>query len=391
MTNDSAFSSFSDRLLHCLSREPILISDTEFNQLASDLFALQFEHVPEYRRFCELRGVAPDRVSDWRQIPPLPTSAFKELVLSSLPPSQRAHVFFSSGTTGQQPSRHFHSGNSLRVYEASILPWLRIHLLPELPIEQDVRRTADPVGHPDLPSVAIILTPPPEQAPNSSLVHMFDVIRRRFEFASCTFYGGCDEEERWTVDFNGALHALENGQTRHQACVLFGTAFSFVNLLDRMSDRGQRLRLPRGSRVLETGGYKGRSRVLTKAELRSHITAHLGITPNRIVSEYGMSELSSQAYDRVASSAEGHDSSNMKAETGLFRFPPWVRVRLISPETGWEVSNGQTGLVQVVDLANVRSVAAVQTEDLAIRRDPGFELVGRAVEAEPRGCSLMAP
>jgi len=88
-----------------------------------------------------------------------------------------------------------------------------------------------------------------------------------------------------------------------------------------------------------------------------------------------MSELSSQAYD--AGEARR-----------VFHFPPWARVRLISPETGNEVADGETGLIRICDLANVFSVAMVQTEDLGIRRGAGFELVGRAAAAEPRGCSL---
>jgi len=92
-----------------------------------------------------------------------------------------------------------------------------------------------------------------------------------------------------------------------------------------------------------------------------------------------MSELSSQAYD-TPSAARAR---------GRFQFPPWVRVQVVSAETGDEVSDGQTGLIRVYDLANVYSVMAVQTEDVAVRRGSGFELVGRTTLAEPRGCSLM--
>jgi len=92
-----------------------------------------------------------------------------------------------------------------------------------------------------------------------------------------------------------------------------------------------------------------------------------------------MSELSSQAYDRVAGDTKG----------GVFRFPPWARARIVSPETGREVGEGETGLVCVVDLANARSALAVQTEDLAVRRGEGFELAGRAAGTAARGCSLM--
>ena len=80
----------------------------------------------------------------------------------------------------------------------------------------------------------------------------------------------------------------------------------------------------------------------------------------------------------------------LQIDRRLFRFPPWARVQIVSPETGQEVGEGETGLIRVFDLANVRSVMAVQTEDLGVRQGDGFALVGRASLAEPRGCSLMS-
>ena len=93
-----------------------------------------------------------------------------------------------------------------------------------------------------------------------------------------------------------------------------------------------------------------------------------------------MSELSSQAYDLE----DGHSSFVIRH----FRLPPWARVQIVSPETGREVNEGETGLLRIFDLANVFSVMAIQTEDLAIRWGDGFELIGRDAMAEPRGCSL---
>ena len=167
--------------------------------------------------------------------------------------------------------------------------------------------------------------------------------------------------------------------------MLLGTAFMFVHLLDELERRGLSIALPPGSRIMETGGYKGRSRELPKAELHALITSRLGVPPEFIVCEYGMSELSSQAYDRVAGSA-----SLLHPQSSIFSFPPWCRALVISPETGREVAEGETGLLRLFDLANVRSMMAVQTEDLAVRRGDGFELLGRAAQTEARGCSLLA-
>ena len=159
-------------------------------------------------------------------------------------------------------------------------------------------------------------------------------------------------------------------------------------IIDDLARRGRRFELPPGSRAMETGGYKGRSRSLQKAELHSLITHHLGIPSANIICEYGMSELSSQAYDSPVS--DGWRATSDAAGSRRMRFPTWCRVQIISPETGREVGEGETGLIRVFDLANVYSVIAIQTEDLGIRRGDGFELIGRAALAEPRGCSLMA-
>jgi hypothetical protein len=203
----------------------------------------------------------------------------------------------------------------------------------------------------------------------------------------------------WELDLEQALARLQSAVTRDTPLLLLGTAFNFVHLLDELASRKLRFALPPGSRVMETGGYKGRSRSLPKSELHALITERLGVPPSHIVCEYGMSELSSQAYDCVAG-AQRHVSSvgrpvssagerNPQPANRCFRFPPWARVQIVSPETGREVAAGQTGLIRVFDLANVWSAMAIQTEDLGVRRGDGFELLGRAVHAEPRGCSLM--
>ena len=181
----------------------------------------------------------------------------------------------------------------------------------------------------------------------------------------------------WELDFPTALAALHTAERRAAPVVLLGTAFMFVHLLDELERRALRLSLPSGTRVMETGGYKGRTRELPKAELHALITARLGVPARDILCEYGMSELSSQAY-------------SLATDQSVFQFPPWCRALVISPETGREVADGETGLLRLFDLANVRSVLALQTEDLATRRGDGFELLGRAAQAEARGCSLQA-
>jgi hypothetical protein len=132
---------------------------------------------------------------------------------------------------------------------------------------------------------------------------------------------------------------------------------------------------------------------MPKAELHALITERLGVPRENIICEYGMSELSSQAYSVTSDEwrVTSKDSATRHASpiTHYFRFPPWARAQIVSPETGSEAGEGKTGLIRIFDLANVFSVAAIQTEDLGVRHGDGFELIGRAQLAEPRGCSLM--
>ena len=210
---------------------------------------------------------------------------------------------------------------------------------------------------------------------------MFDRIRSSFGSVESAFMGTVDKHLAWALDVRRIQKALEAAVALNQPVGILGTAFNFVHLLDYLGEHRIEHRLPAGSRSLETGGYKGRSRSLSKSELYSSITRSLGIPHSHIISEYGMSELSSQAYDRRIG---GQD-----VERG-FHFPPWARVQIVSPETGREVEEGEAGLIRVCDLANVRSALAIQTEDLGVRCGAGFAFLGRVADSEPRGCSLMA-
>jgi hypothetical protein len=352
--------------------------ESNFNSLALELFALQFQNNAAYRKISEARDRTPGTIEHWTQITAVPTAAFKELELTCLAPPERAVVFHSSGTTEQKPSRHFHHAGSLKVYEASLWPWFAQNVLPDLRFTiYDLR--------------LLCLTPPPEQAPHSSLVHMFETVRQRMGGANvpadrAEFYGQIASDGSWTLDFDSLLAALNSSRVTRHPSLLLGTAFSFVHLLDYLAERNLRLQLPMGSRVMETGGYKNRSRAMPKAELHALITERLGVPGENIICEYGMSELSSQAYH-----SEIKNSKLKIQNLGChFHFPPWARGQIVSPETGREVADGETGLIRIYDLANVFSVMAVQTEDLGVRRGDGFELIGRARFAELRGCSLMS-
>ena len=393
MTQELTFADFTAQLREFI-RSP---ATADFESLALKLFRLQFEGNPVYRRFCQTRRVDADSILRWHEIPAISVAAFKESELTSLAPEERTATFFSSGTTEQRRSRHFHNAESLSLYTCSLLPPFEQHLLADVNdlVEEQLLGPLD-----KLPFLA--LTPPPAMAPHSSLVHMFETVRREFGSRDSAFVGRIDSDGAWTLDMDAALFAIRKSMCANRPLALLGTAFNFVHLLDHFAANNMRYRLAQGSRVLETGGYKGQSREMPKAQLHSLITKHLGIGSEYIVTEYGMCELSSQAYDWVAAqgragcpqpAANARSTQQRGEDTApyqrTFRFPQWCRTQIISPETGREVADGETGLLRIFDLANVRSVMAIQTEDLGVRRGDGFELIGRVPTAEPRGCSLM--
>jgi hypothetical protein len=364
----SSLSVFAARLRRFI-RESAEASQAEarFNELALELFRLQFEHNHPYRRFCESRGVVSSRVAHWTEIPPVPTTAFKDFELTSLSSEERQRIFHSSGTTAHRPSRHFHNRESLALYEASLLPWFEKHLIPQ---ELSSNRRQIRI---------LSLTPTTAAAPNSSLVYMLGAIAERYSGEHAFFAGVTAVDGAWGINLEAAITFLQHAASRATPVLIAGTAFNFVHLIDHCRTEGIRFALPLRSSVLETGGYKGRSRAVPKPELHALISEFLSVPASHIVTEYGMSELSSQAYDGIVGQAKDRS----------FHFPPWARAQIISPETGQAADAGETGLIRIFDLANVWSVMAIQTEDLGIQRETGFELLGRAEAVEARGCSLM--
>jgi len=333
--------------------------DARFSALALELFAFQFARCEPYRRFCEGRGRTPRSVASWREIPPVPTGAFKELELRSFPAERRLHAFRTSGTSTERRGTLWL--DTLALYEASLLPSFQAHVLPDLA---------------ERPVLLRVLAPSAREAPDSSLSHMFETVLRRLALPG----GGFDIRDG-RLDVDGLLSGLERARDAGTAVALCGTSFAFVHLMDELAARGRRLALPEGSRVMETGGFKGRSRELGRGELHAAFDAVLGVAPERIVNQYGMTELASQFYDSVL---------RRPGEPRRKLAPPWTRVRVVDPASGEDVPPGEPGALVIVDLANTGSVQALQTADLGHELDDGFEVLGREPGAEARGCSVAA-
>ncbi len=183
------------------------------------------------------------------------------------------------------------------------------------------------------------------------------------------------------LDVPGFQALAERFRRESRPVLLLGTALAFLHLFEAVEERGDGpCLLPPGSEALETGGYKGSGRTLTKPELYAGFSRWLGLAAGAVVNEYGMTELSSQCYTR------GLDLPHTT--------PPWLRALVIDPETDRPAAPGRTGVLRLFDLANLGSVLAVQTQDLAVAPDNSgraFTLLGRDPAALPlRGCSRAA-
>ncbi len=325
----------------------------DFDALAREAFAFQFERVPPYRALCERSGVTPATLRDWRHSPLVPAIAFKSIELHAAAPRE---TFRSSGTTGSLPSVHAHPYPEL--YRAVIDATFPAACLPEL-------------ARPPMLS----LVPSRAQAPDSSLSFLLDHALRQWGAAdSLTAVGPRG------VAVAAARGFLAARQRDRRPTLILATAFALVQLLEALERLDLRFRLPPGSRLFETGGTKGRSREIPRPELLASIRERLDVPASRVMREYGMTELTSHFYTRPLAGGD----------PDLFVAPEWTRVRVLDPATLVEAPAGTVGLLAVFDLANVGSALHVLTEDLGVAESDGFRLVGRAAGAELRGCSLAA-
>lgn len=333
-----------------------LLGGETFEQRALTLFRHQYEGIAAYRTYCDGRGVTPDNCASWLDIPAVPTDVFKHVRLSTSDESVR--TFRTSGTT--QGARGEHHFATLDHYREAIHPPFRHYCMPD---------------HARMPMA--ILAASPGEATDSSLSFMLgELIARYGHPLSSGFFVARDEQGELGFDWDGLIDMLDRAS---MPIMLLGTAFAFVQFFDDIDMTWQ---LPVGSRVMETGGLKGRSREVTREELYGMFETRLGVAPTHCIAEYSMTELSSQAYTDPL-------SRNVPWRDARFRTPEWARVIAVDPETLTPLSPGTRGLLRWVDLANVDSICAVQTSDVGIvDEDGGFQLFGRAQGAELRGCSL---
>jgi len=344
-----------------------------FGMIALESFRAQCDSIPAYEAYARHVGRGPDMVRDWREVPPVPASAFKSHDLSATPQGAEAAIFETSGTTISRPGRVRLGSTAL--YEASLLRNFEAHLLP------DGAR---------LP--AIVFGPRREDVPRSALWFMVD--RAVAQFAAGGEWIVQSGEPRWETADAALARACRDGTP----ILLLGTTLLFMAYFERLARQasgvaagasgaeaaGRRFSLPSGSRAMDTGGAKGLRSEFARAEVESAFARSVGIPPAHIVNEYGMAEMGSQFYDDNLRAAH-----ERRAPLHGKRIPPWVRTRVLDPETMEEQPDGRPGLLVHYDLANLEIPLAIQTEDIGARVGDRLMLEGRLLGSEPRGCSLQ--
>lgn len=312
-------------------------NDVLFEQLALSLFQYHASKNETYREFIGHLGIKSTQVTKLNQIPFLPISFFKRNTIGvfNAPPEA---IFLSSGTTGMERSQHHVA--SLKLYEQSLH-----HCFHQFfGKEKDY--------------CILALLPSYLERSNSSLVYMTQKLMKKSGHADNGFY----------LDRLTALSkVLKKNSKNGVKTLLIGVTFALLDLAEK---HPQPLS---NCTILETGGMKGRRREMPREEIHDILKSAFGL--ENIASEYGMTELLSQAYS---------------LRDGIFRTPPWMRVYVREATDPLSVSARGKGALNVIDLANIHSCPFIATQDLAhIHQDHSFEILGRMDDAEVRGCNLM--
>jgi phenylacetate-coenzyme A ligase PaaK-like adenylate-forming protein len=315
-------------------------TEEDFREATLRVFNYQYLNNKVYNQFLNLLGRENSLVRNISDIPFLPVELFRnhKIITGERPVEM---IFKSSGTTGVNPGMHYVS--DLKLYEASFEKTFRMFY-----------------GEP-AEWMILALLPSYTEREDSSLVYMADKLIKESLSPASGFYKGRTD---------GLLEAINKGKEEGAKILLLGVSFALLDLAETESPDLS------GVVIMETGGMKGRRKELTRSELHSILREKLNVTT--IHSEYGMTELMSQAY----SSGEG-----------IFHAPPWMKIVIRDPQDPLCLYDqaGKTGGINIIDLANLNSCSFISTGDLGkLHEDGGFEVLGRFDNSDIRGCNLMA-
>ena len=328
-------------------------TEDDFNDLALRIFTYQYQNNLPYQAFSRQKGKTPRLVKNWRDIPFVPINSFKEVPLTCTDPEKAQAIFMTSGTTKGIRGKHYHS--TLEIRELSMIVNFKERFMKDT---EKIR-----MG---------VLFPTESELPNSSLAHYLALGVKAFGTED-----SCYLLNENGLDMEKVLSELEHAEETGEPYALLGASYSFVHLFEGLERLGKTFNLPKGSKILDTGGYKNQSKELELDEFYRLLSNYFGLDRSDCINMYGVTELSTQFYD-----------NGNEVVPSVKSGPHWIKMRVINPLTGEEVAKGERGVLVHCDLANFNSVTTILTEDLGVEVDHGFLLLGRVEGAEARGCSI---
>jgi hypothetical protein len=338
-------------------------SNESFAALALDIAEFQSAHSAAHRRLHSRRHATHDP----RHLPAVPTEAYRFLRVALHPPEADVARFRTSGTTAEIPG--VHAFRTLATYR-------------ELCLVQGERALCS-AGRG--PHTVVALASVPEAPPSSSLAYMMERFMEAFDRNVLEQGAELRAESRWLlrdgcIDVQSLRGAARRALEREEPLLVLATSFALVYLLDILD--GGHIEAPAETVVMQTGGFKGRSREIEPNDLRAAVARAFGIREAQVIGEYGMTELTSQLYEGTL------PGGTLSGPKGVYLEPPWLLTVPVDPLTLEPVAAGEPGLAKFVDLGNVDSSIAVLTSDVVRRTPSGIELLGRSRGAAARGCSL---
>lgn len=310
-----------------------------FNEFALQVFHYQHEHNSIYREFCYLIKVDPAAIVDYTQIPFLPISFFKSKTVACFPSVWAERIYTSSGTTGSIPSKHF----------------VRKYIDYQLAFEGAFKHFYGEINE----YCILALLPNYLEREGSSLVEMAEELIQQSNHPDSGFY---------LNNLNELIEVINRLKNEGAKVLLLGVTYALLNLSELGPFDWNNII------VMETGGMKGKRPEMIRQDLHSQLCTSFGV--ETIHSEYGMTELLSQAYS---------------AGNGVFYCPPWMKILTRDVHDPLSIRGGnKTGGVNIIDLANTDSCSFIATQDLGrVNSDGGFEILGRFDNSDIRGCNLM--
>lgn len=325
--------------------------EDRFNKLALKEFELQYNTIKPYCDYCRSKKVSPETITNWKEIPAVPSLAFKKFILTTFSVEKAEHAYFTSGTTD-----HTRKGSIYRDKGAVDLINAANGLLTREYVFPDVDRMK-----------ILLMTPSPQMAPGIGMAVGLERVRTEFGTQESTYL-----ITKRGLNVELLLKSLIEADRTVEPIALVGSTTGFIYFFNACEKDGIQFKLPPKSRVCDGGGYMGQFGECSREEYFEKCRRILGVEEHYCINVLGMGEISTNFFDNVLK-----DYLNGKNGKRYKVIPPWTRIEVVDINNFHKLPRGETGLLRHYDLINRAMVMAVQTDNLGFKIEEGFEIIGR--------------